>query len=48
MFALATSTIYIAAAWIVTFTSVAVYALWVIKRGRDLSRQVPEDRRRWM
>lgn len=39
---------YIATAWIVTFGSVGLYALAVLRRGRRLSKAVPEDRRRWM
>jgi len=39
---------YIAVAWIVTFVSLALYSLWVIRRGRELSRRVPEEQRRWM
>lgn len=39
---------YIAVAWLVTFLTIAVYALWVLRRGRELSRRVPEDERRWM
>ncbi len=46
--AISTTTFYIAAAWTVTFTSVAAYSVWVIKRGRDLSKEVPEEQRRWM
>ncbi len=48
MLAITTVTFYIAAAWIVTFVSVGIYAAWVIKRGRELSEQVPEEDRRWM
>jgi heme exporter protein CcmD len=39
---------YIALAWIVTFVVVGAYAAWVLRRGRELSRRVPEDERRWM
>jgi hypothetical protein len=39
---------YIAVAWIVTFAVLALYATWMVRRGRDLSRQVPEEDRRWM
>ncbi len=39
---------YIALAWIVTFGSVGGYAGHVIRRGRQLSKFVPAERRRWM
>ncbi len=39
---------YIAIAWTVTMVVVALYSLWIIKRGRELSAEVPEDQRRWM
>jgi heme exporter protein CcmD len=39
---------YIAVAWLVTFAVVAAYALWILRRGRELTEQVPEDERRWM
>ena len=39
---------YIAIAWIATFTSVGLYALWVVLRGRKLSKMVPPDERRWL
>lgn len=39
---------YIAVAWIVTFAVLSLYALWMVRRGRELSRQVPEEDRRWM
>lgn len=42
------TTFYIATAWIVTLGAVALYALWVIRRGRELSEKVPEEQRRWM
>lgn len=42
------TTFYIATAWIVTFGTVALYALWVIRKGRELSSRVPEEQRRWM
>jgi heme exporter protein CcmD len=38
---------YVFAAYLTTFGVLAVYALWVLARGRRLSAQVPEDRRRW-
>lgn len=42
------TTFYIALAWVATFGAVGGYALWVVRRGRELSQQVPADRRRWM
>jgi|LakMenEpi03Aug12_release.lakeMendotaPanAssembly.Ray.scaffolds.fasta_scaffold3286695_2 hypothetical protein len=42
------TTAYIAAAWVVTFGAVGGYAVAIMRRGRQLSRQVHPDRRRWM
>ena len=42
------NTVYIALAWIATFGVLAGYSIWVLRRGRVLSRQVPADQRRWM
>lgn len=39
---------YIAIAWVVTFAVIALYAAWIVRRGRELSRRVPEEDRRWM
>ena len=39
---------YIALAWIVTLAVIVLYAAWMLRRGRAVSRQVPEERRRWM
>ncbi len=41
-------TAYIVAAWVGTFGAVALYAWSLLRRGRRLSRQVPEEERRWM
>jgi hypothetical protein len=41
-------TAYIAAAWAGTFAAVGLYAWSVIRRGRKLSKVVPEDERRWL
>ncbi len=30
---------FIIGSWVLTFVSVALYARWMIKRGRELSRQ---------
>ena len=38
---------YVAAAWIVVFGAIAVFAIVTVVRGRRLSRQVPPERRRW-
>ena len=42
------TTFYIATAWIVTIGAVALYAVWLMRRGRTLAEQVPEEQRRWM
>ncbi|MFM7068079.1 MAG: hypothetical protein ACKOYM_01340 [Actinomycetes bacterium] len=39
---------YVVLAWVVTFLVVGLYALWVVRRGRTLTGQVPPDQRRWM
>jgi len=39
---------YVIAGWVLVFGGLAVYAAWVIVRGRNLSRQVPPEERRWM
>ncbi|HMR94903.1 MAG TPA: hypothetical protein P5193_05835 [Microthrixaceae bacterium] len=41
-------TAYIATAWIATFGSLGLYSLWLLRRGRKLSRSVPPDERRWL
>ncbi len=41
-------TFYIITAWVVTIGAIALYALWLVRRGRELSAQVPEESRRWM
>jgi hypothetical protein len=38
---------YIAAGWGGAAALVAGYAVWVLRRGRALSRQVPPEERRW-
>ncbi len=38
---------FIAAAYGISAAAVVSYAAYVLRRGRRLSRQVPEDRRRW-
>ena len=32
----------------ITLASLGAYAWWVVRRGRQLSRQVPSDRRRFL
>lgn len=39
---------YIVAAWAGTFGAVGLYAWSLIRRGKKLSRVVPEDQRRWL
>ena len=39
---------YITVAWVVTFSVLGLYSAWILRRGRELSRDVPEDQRRWM
>jgi hypothetical protein len=38
---------YVAAGWLSAIGLVGGYALWVVRRGRRLSRQVPPGERRW-
>jgi hypothetical protein len=42
-----TDTGYVAAGWLSALGLVGGYALWVVRRGRRLSRQVPPEERRW-
>jgi heme exporter protein CcmD len=39
---------FIAAAYGTTAVVLGGYVAWMLNRGRRLSRQVPEERRRWM
>lgn len=39
---------YIAAAYVLVLGGTAVYAAWVLVKGRRLSRQVPPEDRRWL
>jgi heme exporter protein CcmD len=39
---------YIVSAWAVTIVALAGYIGFVLRRGRDLSRRVPPEQRRWM
>jgi hypothetical protein len=38
---------FVAAAWVGAFVLVGGYALWTLRRGRKLSKRVPEGDRRW-
>ncbi len=38
---------YIAVGWGGTAALIGAYAIWVLRRGRSLSRQVPPEERRW-
>lgn len=39
---------YVIAGWSITFVVLVAYALWIVLRGRALSKQVPPEERRWM
>jgi heme exporter protein CcmD len=39
---------FVIGAYAVTAGGVGAYVAWVLARGRRLSRQLPEGRRRWM
>ena len=39
---------YLLAGWGISLAALAVYAVRLMVRGRKLSRQVPEDQRRWI
>ncbi|MFN8051899.1 MAG: heme exporter protein CcmD [Acidimicrobiales bacterium] len=39
---------YVGAAWAVTAAVVGGYTVSVLRRGKALSKRVPEDKRRWM
>jgi heme exporter protein CcmD len=39
---------YVVAGWGITAVVLVGYALWIILRGRALSKQVPPEDRRWM
>jgi hypothetical protein len=39
---------YVLAGWIVTIGVIAAYAVRTVLRGRQLSKQVPPEARRWM
>ena len=39
---------YVAMAWTITVAVLVAYAVWIIVRGRSLSRRVPPEVRRWL
>ena len=39
---------YVAMAWGIAAVVLIAYAIWIIARGRALSRRVPPEDRRWM
>ncbi|MBL8778610.1 MAG: heme exporter protein CcmD [Acidimicrobiales bacterium] len=39
---------YVAVSYALVLGSTAFYAVWVIVKGRRLSRQVPPEDRRWL
>ena len=39
---------YLIAGWGIALGMFAVYALSVVRRGRDLARRVPAERSRWL
>ncbi len=40
--------VFVFAGYLIVFAGVAAYASWLIARGRSLSSQVPEERRRFL
>lgn len=38
---------YVAAGWTIPLVVLGAYAVRLVQRGRDLSRQVPDEDRRW-
>ena len=38
---------YVAMAWAITVVVLVAYAVWIVVRGRALSRRVPAEDRRW-
>ena len=39
---------YVGVAWGVTAAVIGTYTVAVMRRGRELAKRVPEERRRWM
>lgn len=40
--------VYVGVSWGATVVVIGGYVATVLRRGRQLSKRVPEDRRRWM
>lgn len=40
--------VFVIAGYAIVFAGVAVYAAWVLSRGRSLADEVPEERRRFL
>jgi len=40
--------VYVGVTWGATAAVIGGYAAYVIRRGRELSKRVPSERRRWM
>jgi CcmD family protein len=38
---------YVLTGYAVVFSAIGTYAFWLVKRGKDASRDVPPERRRW-
>jgi hypothetical protein len=38
---------YVTMAWSITAVVLIAYAVWIMQRGRALSRRVPPEDRRW-
>jgi CcmD family protein len=38
---------YVIAGYLLTSVGIGGYVVWLLSRGRRLTRQVPEERRRW-
>ncbi len=38
---------YVAGGWLASAGVLGAYAWWTLRRGRDLSRRVPPEDRRW-
>ena len=39
---------YVTAGWAISAAGVVAYVVWVLRRGRTLSREVPPEDQRWM
>ncbi len=39
---------FVTAGYLIVFVGVAVYTAWVLARGRSLTDEVPEERRRFL